>query len=91
MTRARPKFDLPPRGLIAYESAGYIGLGESEFSRVLPQLEAEGFPKPDPVTGRRDRKAVDIWMDARSGLVGESYDGGLGQRLEALRNGTHPS
>ncbi len=91
MTRARPKFDLPPRGLIDYETAGYIGLGQSEFSRVLPQLEAEGFPKPDPVTGRRDRKAVDIWMDARSGLAGESYDGGLGQRLEALRNGTHPS
>ncbi len=91
MTRARPRFDLPPRGLIDYETAGYIGLGQSEFSRVLPQLEAEGFPKPDPVTGRRDRKAVDAWMDARSGLAGESYDGGLGQRLEALRNGTHPS
>ncbi len=91
MTRARPKFNDPPRGLIDYESAGYIGLGQSEFSRVLPQLEAEGFPKPDPVTGRRDRKAIDAWLDARSGLAGESYDGGLGQRLEALRNGTHPS
>ena len=91
MTRARPKFNDTPRGLIDYESAGYLGLGPTDFSRVLPQLEAEGFPKPDPVTGRRDRKAVDAWMDARSGLVGENYDGGLGQRLEALRNGTHPS
>ncbi len=89
MTRARPRFDLPPRGLIDHETAGYIGLGMTEFSRKLPQLEAEGFPKPDPVTGRRDRKAIDAWMDARSGLVGEVYDGGLGQRLEALRNGTH--
>ncbi len=91
MTRARPKFNLPPRGLIDHETAGYIGLGPSEYSRMLPQLEAEGFPKLDPITGRRDRKAVDAWMDARSGLAGESYDGGLGQRLEALRNGTHPS
>ncbi len=63
----------------------------TEFSRKLPQLEAEGFPKPDPVTGRRDRNAIDAWLDARSGLSGENYDSGLSQRLEALRNGTHPS
>ena len=91
MTRARPRFDLPPRGLIDHETASYIGLGMTEFSRKLPQLEAEGFPKPDPVTGRRDRKAIDAWLDARSGLIGESYDDGLSQRLEALRDGTHPS
>ena len=91
MTRARPRFDLPPRGLIDHETASYIGLGMTEFSRKLPQLEAEGFPKPDPVTGRRDRKAIDAWLDARSGLIGESYDGGLSQRLEAMRNGTHSS
>jgi hypothetical protein len=91
MTRARPKFNLPPRGLIEYETAGYIGLGPTDFSRVLPQLEAEGFPKPDPVTGRRDLKAIDAWLDARSGLTGESYDGGLGQRLKALKDGTHPN
>ena len=91
MTRARPRFDLPPRGLIDHETASYIGLGMPEFSRKLPQLEAEGFPKPDRVTGRRDRKAIDAWLDARSGLIGESYDGGLSQRLEAMRNGTHSS
>ena len=54
MTRARPKFDLPPRGLTDYESGGHIGLGPTEFTRLLPRLEAEGFPKPDPLTGRRD-------------------------------------
>ncbi len=91
MTRARPKFNDTPRGLIDYESAGYIGLGPTDFSRVLPQLEAEGFPKPDPVTGRRDRKAIDAWMDARGGLTGEVYDGGLGQRLDAMKDGTHPN
>ncbi len=91
MTRARPKFNDTPRGLIDYESAGYIGLGPTDFSRVLPQLEAEGFPKPDPVTGRRDRKAIDAWMDARGRLTGEEYDGGLGQRLKAMKDGTHPS
>ena len=91
MTRARPKFNLPPRGLIEHEAAGYVGLGPTEFHRLLPEMEAEGFPRPDPVTGRRDRQAIDAWMDARSGLAGESCDGGLGQRLEALRNGTHPN
>ncbi len=90
MTRARPKFNLPPRGLIEHEAAGYVGLGPTEFHHLLPELEAEGFPRPDPVTGRRDRKAIDAWMDARGGLTGEVYDGGLGQRLEAMKDGTHP-
>ncbi len=42
MTRARPKFNATPRGLIDYESAGDIWLGPTDFSRVLTQLEAEG-------------------------------------------------
>ncbi len=86
MTRARPRFDLPPRGLIDHETAGYIGLGMTEFSRKLPQLEAEGFPKPDPVTGRRDRKAIDAWMDARGGLAADGGDKGLLERIEEFRH-----
>ena len=54
MTRRRPRFNLPPRGLTDGESGGYLGLGPTEFHRVLPRLEAEGLPKPDPLTGRRD-------------------------------------
>ena len=85
MTRARPRFNLPPRGLTDEESAGYLGLGATEFSRRLPELEAAGFPKPDRLTGRRDFKAIEEWWDKRSGLAGASGAEGLAQRLEALR------
>ena len=74
MTRARPKFALPPRGLTDHESAGYLGLGPTEFSRILPDLEAEGFPKQDPLTGRRDFKAIEAWMDTRSGVASQTSD-----------------
>ncbi len=67
MTRARPKFTLPPRGLIESESAGVLGLGMTEYTRLLPRLEAAGFPNPDPLTGRRDWKAIENWMDVPRG------------------------
>ncbi len=85
MTRARPRFDLPPRGLIKSESAGVIGLGMTEYTRLLPRLEAEGFPKRDPLTGRRDWKAIENWMDVRAGLVEDGSDTGLLAKMEEVR------
>ena len=85
MTRARPRFTLPPRGLIESESAGVIGLGPSEFNRLLPRLEAEGFPKRDPLTGRRDWKAIENWMDVRAGLAEDGSDNGLMAKIEEFR------
>ena len=86
MTRARPKFDFPPRGLTVEESAGYLGLGTTEFNRLLPRLESEGFPKPDALTGRRDWKAIENWMDMRSGLAESGNDNGLLAKIEEFRN-----
>ena len=86
MTRARPKFTLPPRGLIESESAGVIGLGMTEYTRLLPRLEAEGFPKQDPLTGRRDRKAIENWMDVRAGLAQDGSDNGLLSKIEEFRH-----
>ena len=86
MTRARPRFDLPPRGLTVEESAGYLGLGQTEFNRLLPRLEAEGFPKPDKLTGRRDRKAIENWMDVRAGLAEDGNDNGLLAKIEEFRH-----
>ncbi len=85
MTRARPRFDLPPRGLTDEESAGVIGLGPTEFTRLLPRLEAEGFPKRDPLTGRRDFKAIWHWMDVRAGLAEDGGDNGLMAKIEDFR------
>ncbi len=85
MTRARPRFDLPPRGLIESESAGVIGLGMTEYTRLLPMLEAAGYPKIDPLTGRRDRKAIENWMDVRAGLAQDGSDNGLLAKIEEFR------
>ena len=86
MTRARPRFNLPPRGLTVDESAGYLGLGITEFIRLLPRLEAQGFPKPDALTGRRDWKAIENWMDLRAGLVEDGSDNGLLAKIEEFRH-----
>jgi len=85
MTRPRPKFGLPPRGLTEHEAAGYLGLGMTEYTRLLPKLEAEGFPKPDLLTGRRDWKAIEAWWDARSSLAEYEGDRGLMARIEEFR------
>ena len=86
MTRRRPKFGLPPRGLTEHEAAGYLGLGTTEYTRLLPKLEAEGFPRRDPLTGRRDWKAIEHWMDHRSGLAEDGSDNGLLAKIEEFRH-----
>lgn len=85
MTHARPRFTLPPRGLTIDESAGYLGLGLDKFNQLLPRLEAEGFPKPDSLTDRRDWKAIENWMDLRSGLAEDGSDNGLLAKIEEFR------
>ncbi len=85
MTQARPRFTLPPRGLVDHETAGYLGLGQTEFTRLLPRLEAEGFPRPDPLTGRHDWKAIENWMDVRAGLAENGSDNGLLAKIEEFR------
>ena len=86
MTQARPRFTLPPRGLVDHETAGYLGLGQTEFTRLLPRLEAEGFPRPDPLTGRRDWKAIEVWWDHRSGLAEDGSDNSLLAKIEEFRH-----
>ncbi len=58
----------------------------TEYIRLLPRLEAEGFPKPDPLTGKRNVKAIEHWMDVRAGLVQDGNDNGLMARIEEFRN-----
>ena len=85
MTRARLKYTLPPRGLIESESAGVLGLAMPAYTRLLPRLEAEGFPRIDPLTGRRDCKAIENWMDVRAGLAQDGSDNGLLAKIEEFR------
>jgi len=64
-----PREFLPtPRGWTVGQVAHYLGLAERTFSAKRPALEASGFPRPDPITARWDGRAVERWLDARSGL-----------------------
>ena len=61
---------------------------EAEFAAVSGKLYARGFPRPDPDTGRFDLKAIDLWMDRRSGLLTGAEPGrqsavSLRERLQA--------
>jgi hypothetical protein len=88
MTAARPRFNVPPRGLTRGELAGYLGHGESWLTdERLEQLYAMGFPRPDSFTERFDRVAADAWLDQRSGLTAGDFDDGLSRRLEDFGNG----
>ncbi len=76
-----------PRGITAGEAAHLLGISESTFKTILPDLERAGFPKQDSLTGRRDKKAIDLWLDRRAGIasplaVDQGDDGDLGARLD---------
>jgi hypothetical protein len=57
------------------KAARSLHLTVAEFTELRPRVEQRGFPLPDPDTGMYDMKAIDMWMDRRSGLAG--LTGGL--------------
>lgn len=59
------RFHVEPRDVPALAAARRMGLTEAEFARLLPQLEARGFPRPDPTTRRFDLDAIDEWRRRR--------------------------
>lgn len=66
---SRVRFQVDPRDVPPQKAARRLGLTEDEFDRVKGRLFARGFPRPDPDTCLYDIKAVDDWMDRRSGLA----------------------
>jgi hypothetical protein len=48
-------------------------------------MEAAGFPLPDPITRRYDRRAIDAWLDRRAGL--DPYFGAEDAWLRRLEDG----
>lgn len=72
MARPKPKFTFLPRLMTALDVATYLNRSEQWFAHKRPQMEAAGFPRPDPLLGLYDQRAVDQWLDRRSGLVAAS-------------------
>ena len=83
------RFPVYPRDVPAAKAARRLHLTLAEFEDRLPRLKARGFPSADPDTGFFDLKAIDAWMDARSGLArhDEARDAGtdFNERLKAIR------
>jgi hypothetical protein len=72
------------------ETAHYLGISASSFSSKKRELEAKyDFPRRHPLLGRRDRKAIDLWVDRHLGLgTGQtSIDTLVNERLGLLQNG----
>jgi predicted DNA-binding transcriptional regulator AlpA len=58
-----------PRLLSAPRLAAYLGRSPSWLYEHLPELRARGFPAKVEVFDAWDRRAVDAWLDRRSGLL----------------------
>jgi hypothetical protein len=80
-----------PRDVPADKAARRLGLTLAAFEDVKDRLFARGFPRPDLDTGLFDLKAIDDWMDRRSGLtsnlVARDASTVVKARLEAMRGG----
>lgn len=62
------RFKVDPRDVPAEAAARRLGIALADFAERLPDLLARGFPAADPTTGNFDLKAIEAWMDRRSGL-----------------------
>ena len=59
----------PPRLMSEAETAHHLAMSPSEFSRQASTLERDlGMPKRHPVLKRRDRIAVDQWLNRVFGV-----------------------
>ena len=80
-----------PRDVPKDKAARRLGLSIADFDAVEDRLYARGFPRPDPDTCLFDLKAIEAWMDRRSGLTSSfaPRDAAIvaRSRLEALGNG----
>ncbi|MGI4765368.1 MAG: hypothetical protein ACRYGP_09945, partial [Janthinobacterium lividum] len=74
------RFRIDPRDVPPVKAARVLGLTLPAFESTLPRLRERGFPVPDPDTGNFDLKAIENWMDRRSGLAKaeEAQDAGAG-------------
>jgi len=85
------RFRVDPRDVPVEKAARRLGLTLAAFEEVKDRLFARGFPRPDPDTGLFDLKAVEDWMDRRSGLTSNwaarDASAVVKGRLEAMRGG----
>jgi hypothetical protein len=89
------RYKVNPRDVPTEYAARRLGLGLADFEARLPDLIARGFPAADVTTGFFDLKAIEAWMDRRSGLAGMSVPmaktdrGELRDRIARMNEGAN--
>lgn len=62
------RFAIEPRLVPTAKAARRLHLTAAEFGAKHLALSAAGFPQPCRITGHYDLKAIEAWLDGRSGL-----------------------
>lgn len=68
----KPKAAITPRIWNETETAAHLGMCVTTFRTKLPQLLDAGFPARDQLLRGYDSRAVESWLDSRSGLTATS-------------------
>lgn len=63
------RYVISPRLVAPTKAARRLHLTLTEFRSHLPSLRRDGFPAACGVTGHFDLKAIDAWLDNRSGVA----------------------
>ena len=89
--RGAIRMRVDPRDIPKEKAARRLGLSVADFEVFEDRFYARGFPRPDPDTGLFDLKAIEDWMDRRSGLTSNlaARDAStvVKARLEVMRGG----
>lgn len=86
MTAAKVRSLVPNRGWTNTQVAQRLGVSVTWLQENRAHLEKEGFPKADQLlAGRTDSKAVELWLDRRSGIAAND-DLGFDVSLQRVRD-----
>lgn len=79
------------RGWTLSQVARRLGVSGAWFSveQNRNALYRAGLPRPDPITGKTDKKAVELYMDQRSGIIETSDTGGVDLALQRVKEMAH--
>lgn len=86
------KHTIESRGIPLRDACAIIGISTTFFQKRRKLFEEQAnFPKKDPLTGRYDRKAIERWMDTRSGISDNLSDieDAEAEIIEMIRNGSN--
>jgi hypothetical protein len=87
------RFRIAPRDVPPDAAARRLGITLAQFTSILPNLIARGFPKADPDTANFDLAAIERWCDLRhshllnggAAMTARDAREVVGDRLAAMR------